>query len=177
MDAIPTINLDALIGAFEPVDVGASGDDLPRWCQEPESAASRLLAMVLLLAIRDGASEVRFEPRVDATRLSYVIDGHRHDLVPPPAHLGGPFVETIRQWCGGVASPRPRRRFLPRGPEQPPRPPFPEDPRFRVEIGGGWAVLVVWPRPTAFGHDISLEISVPGPAEDAHVALKAAFDR
>jgi type IV pilus assembly protein PilB len=49
--------------------------------------ARRLVNLVLLLAIKDKASEVRFQPTEGACKLSYEVDGKLLDLVPAPTHF------------------------------------------------------------------------------------------
>ena len=53
-----------------------------------ESAPVRkLLNMVLLLAIRDGASDIHFEPFETEFRIRLKADGVLQEMVPPPKHL------------------------------------------------------------------------------------------
>ena len=47
----------------------------------------KLLNMVLLLAIRDKASDIHFEPFEDEYKMRYRVDGVLYELVPPPRHL------------------------------------------------------------------------------------------
>jgi hypothetical protein len=62
--------------------------------------------LVLSLAVRDGATDVRFDPACGRDRLSYVVDGERHSLVPPAKSLREEIVrgavEMLRppQWPG-----------------------------------------------------------------------------
>jgi hypothetical protein len=67
---------------------------------DPESFANnqpllKLLAYMTLLAIRDRASEVRFEPGEEALSVTCKIDGHFYELIPPPLHLWRPMSQTI----------------------------------------------------------------------------------
>ena len=60
-----------------------------------ESAPVRkLLNMVLLLAIRDGASDIHFEPFETEFRIRLKADGVLQEMVPPPKHLA--FAITTR---------------------------------------------------------------------------------
>ncbi|NBX30410.1 pilus assembly protein PilB, partial [bacterium] len=60
-----------------------------------ESAPVRkLLNMVLLLAIRDGASDIHFEPFESEFRIRLKADGVLQEMVPPPKHLA--FAITTR---------------------------------------------------------------------------------
>src|SRR5206468_5712342 len=44
----------------------------------------KLLNMVLLLAIKDKASDVHFEPFEEEYKMRYRVDGVLYELVPPP---------------------------------------------------------------------------------------------
>ena len=54
----------------------------------------RLLNMVLLLAIKDHASDIHFEPFEDEFRIRIKADGVLYEMVPPPRHLA--FAITTR---------------------------------------------------------------------------------
>ena len=54
----------------------------------------KLLNMVLLLAIKDHASDVHFEPFEDEFRIRIKADGVLYEMVPPPRHLA--FAITTR---------------------------------------------------------------------------------
>jgi len=47
----------------------------------------KLLNMVLLMAIRDHASDLHFEPFEDEFRIRIKADGVLYEMVPPPRHL------------------------------------------------------------------------------------------
>ena len=60
-----------------------------------ESAPVRkLLNLVLLLAIRDGASDIHFEPFEQEFRIRLKSEGVLQEMVPPPKHLA--FAITTR---------------------------------------------------------------------------------
>ena len=54
----------------------------------------KLLNMVLLMAIRDHASDLHFEPFEDEFRIRIKADGVLYEMVPPPRHLA--FAITTR---------------------------------------------------------------------------------
>lgn len=69
---------------------------------------SRIVILVILLAIKDRANEVRFEAWTDDAgerqcRMSYVVDGISYDLVPPPGVLAPPMIRDLKQ-LGGLLS-------------------------------------------------------------------------
>jgi hypothetical protein len=64
----------------------------------------RLLVLVLLMAIRDRANQVRFCLHPDQMSLWYRVDGTWHELVPPPAAIWPGLVAEVRR-LGRFASP------------------------------------------------------------------------
>ena len=68
------------LGSFE-----AAADSAP---------VRKLLNMVLLLAIKDQASDLHFEPFEDEFRIRIKADGVLYEMVPPPRHLA--FAITTR---------------------------------------------------------------------------------
>jgi type IV pilus assembly protein PilB len=57
----------------------------------------KLVVMVLLMAIRDGASDIHFEPFEDEYKMRYRCDGVLMEMVPPPRHLGTEIAAYIKQ--------------------------------------------------------------------------------
>ena len=47
----------------------------------------KLLNMVMLLAIKDQASDIHFEPFEDEFKIRVRADGVLYEMVPPPRHL------------------------------------------------------------------------------------------
>src|SRR5262249_9744367 len=47
----------------------------------------KLINMVFLLAIKDHASDIHFEPFEDEYKMRYRCDGILYEMVPPPRHL------------------------------------------------------------------------------------------
>ncbi len=70
---------------LELADVEALADSAP---------VRKLLNMVLLLAIKDHASDIHFEPFEDEFRIRIKADGVLFEMVPPPRHLA--FAITTR---------------------------------------------------------------------------------
>jgi len=71
----------------------------------------KLIYLVLLVAIRDRATEVRFSPsEADSQwKLGYEIDGRWHEMVPVPLHWG--ISQEIRR-LAGLRFAFPWRQFL-----------------------------------------------------------------
>src|SRR5262249_40216953 len=65
--------------------------------------ARRIWSLVILLAIKDGAEEVRYEPSGEGRVLSYKIHGKEYELVPPPRFLAASLLEDMKamsRWRG-----------------------------------------------------------------------------
>ena len=58
----------------------------------------KLINMVLLMAIRDQASDIHFEPFEDEYKMRYRCDGVLYEMVPPPRHLATAIVAASRSW-------------------------------------------------------------------------------
>jgi hypothetical protein len=63
---------------------------------DPGYPIAKLINMVLVLAIKDRATEVRFEAHANECKLQYRVRGELLDLVPPPAHMGKNIVNRIQ---------------------------------------------------------------------------------
>ncbi len=104
-----------------------------------ESAPVRkLLNMVLLLAIKDHASDIHFEPFEDEFRIRIKADGILFEMVPPPRHLA--FAITTRIKVMAKLNISERR--------------LPQDGRIELTVGGHPVDLRVSVLPTMFGESV-----------------------
>ncbi|MFB0524342.1 MAG: GspE/PulE family protein [Phycisphaerae bacterium] len=55
-----------------------------------------LVNVALMTAVKDGASDVHFEPEKKGTRIRYRIDGRLRDLMKPPAGLHSSIVARVK---------------------------------------------------------------------------------
>ena len=126
----------AEISAHGPIDltsVEALADSAP---------VRKLLNMVLLLAIKDQASDVHFEPFEDEFRIRIKADGVLYEMVPPPRHLA--FAITTRIKVMSRLDIAERR--------------LPQDGRIELSVGGHPVDLRVSVLPTMFGESVVLRI-------------------
>src|SRR6187399_3491131 len=56
----------------------------------------KLLNMVLLLAIKDQASDIHLEPFEDEFKIRVRADGVLYEMVPPPRHLANAIVSRVK---------------------------------------------------------------------------------
>lgn len=108
-----------------------------------ESAPVRkLLNMVLLLAIKDHASDIHFEPFEDEFRIRIKADGVLYEMVPPPRHLA--FAITTRVKVMANLDIAERR--------------MPQDGRIELMVGNHPVDLRVAVCPTMFGESVVMRV-------------------
>ncbi len=98
----------------------------------------KLLNMVLLLAIKDHASDIHFEPFEDEFRIRIKADGVLFEMVPPPRHLAFAITTRIKVMANLNIS---ERRL-------------PQDGRIELNVGGHPVDLRVSVMPTMFGESV-----------------------
>ncbi|MGW8257434.1 MAG: GspE/PulE family protein, partial [Thermoguttaceae bacterium] len=102
----------------------------------------KLLNMVLLLAIRDHASDLHFEPFEDEFKIRVRADGILYEIVPPPRHLAFAITTRIKVMADlDIAERR-----------------MPQDGRIRLTVGGHPVDLRVSVLPTMFGESVVMRI-------------------
>lgn len=126
----------AKVGAEGPVnlsDVAELVDSAP---------VRKLLNMVLLLAIKDHASDIHFEPFEDEFRIRIKADGVLFEMVPPPRHLAFAITSRIKVMANlDIAERR-----------------LPQDGRIELTVGGHPVDLRVSVLPTMFGESVVLRV-------------------
>lgn len=102
----------------------------------------KLLNMVLLLAIKDHASDIHFEPFEDEFRIRIKADGVLYEMVPPPRHLAFAITTRIKVMANlDIAERR-----------------MPQDGRIELTVGGHPVDLRVSVLPTLFGESVVMRI-------------------
>jgi type IV pilus assembly protein PilB len=120
-------------GAVNLDDVTALADSAP---------VRKLLNMVLLMAIREHASDLHFEPFEDEFRIRIKADGVLYEMVPPPRHLAFAITTRIKVMADlDIAERR-----------------LPQDGRIELTVGGHPVDLRVSVLPTMFGESVVLRV-------------------
>jgi type IV pilus assembly protein PilB len=102
----------------------------------------KLLNMVMLLAIRDQASDIHFEPFEDEFKIRVKADGVLYEMVPPPRHLANAIVSRIKVMSNlDIAERR-----------------MPQDGRIELNVGGNNVDLRVSVLPTLFGEAVVMRV-------------------
>lgn len=102
----------------------------------------KLLNMVLLMAIKDHASDLHFEPFEDEFRIRIKSDGVLYEMVPPPRHLAFAITTRIKVMANlDIAERR-----------------MPQDGRIELQVGGHPVDLRVSVLPTIFGESVVMRV-------------------
>ena len=81
----------------EDLNADVRGYDLASEEELSDSAPiKKLLNMVILLAIRDQASDIHLEPFEDEFKIRVRADGVLYEMVPPPRHLANAIVSRVK---------------------------------------------------------------------------------
>jgi len=102
----------------------------------------KLLNMVLLMAIKDHASDLHFEPFENEFKIRLRSDGILYEMVPPPRHLAFAITTRIKVMANlDIAERR-----------------VPQDGRIRLTVGGHPVDLRVSVLPTMFGESVVMRV-------------------
>ncbi|MDV6033667.1 MAG: pilus assembly protein PilB [Phycisphaera sp. RhM] len=102
----------------------------------------KLLNMVLLLAIKDHASDIHLEPFEDEFRIRIKAEGVLYEMVPPPRHLAFAITTRIKVMANlDIAERR-----------------LPQDGRIELMVGGHPVDLRVSVLPTIFGESVVMRV-------------------
>jgi type IV pilus assembly protein PilB len=102
----------------------------------------KLLNMVLLLAIKDQASDIHLEPFEDEFKIRVRADGVLFEMVPPPRHLANAIVARVKVMANlDIAERR-----------------LPQDGRIELNVGGNSVDLRVSILPTLFGEAVVMRV-------------------
>jgi type IV pilus assembly protein PilB len=98
--------------------------------------------MVLLIAIKDHASDIHFEPFEDEFKIRIKSDGVLMEMVPPPRHMAYPITTRIKVMANlDIAERR-----------------VPQDGRIELTVGGHPVDLRVSILPTMHGESVCMRI-------------------
>ena len=117
--------------------------DLDDLMEMAEAAPVRkLINMVFLLAIKDHASDVHFEPFEEEYKIRMRCDGVLYEMVPPPRHLAMAIASRIKVMSNlDIAERR-----------------LPQDGRIELNVGGNPVDLRVSILPTMFGESVVIRV-------------------
>src|SRR5690606_25303535 len=126
----------SLIEGTGPIDIGGEEE------LSETQPIRKLLNMVMLLAIKDQASDIHFEPFEDEFKIRVRADGVLYEMVPPPRHLANAIVTRIKVMADlDIAERR-----------------LPQDGRIELNVGGNAVDLRVSVLPTMFGESVVMRV-------------------
>jgi len=126
----------AALEADGPIDLGSLE------AMAESAPVRKLLNMVLLLAIKDHASDIHFEPFEDEFRIRIKADGVLYEMVPPPRHLAFAITTRIKVMANlDIAERR-----------------LPQDGRIELMLSGHPVDLRVSVMPTMFGESVVMRV-------------------
>ena len=139
MDIIQQLESDPELGGRR----NESSIDLESLMEIQDAAPVRkLINMVFLLAIRDHASDVHFEPFEEEYKMRYRCDGVLYEMVPPPRHLAMAISSRIKVMSNlDIAERR-----------------LPQDGRIELNVGGNQVDMRVSVLPTMFGESVVIRV-------------------
>jgi type IV pilus assembly protein PilB len=139
IDIIQQLESDADLGGH----TNESSIDLESLMEIQDAAPVRkLINMVFLLAIRDHASDIHFEPFEDEYKMRYRCDGTLYEMVPPPRHLAMAISSRIKVMSNlDIAERR-----------------LPQDGRIELNVGGNPVDMRVSVLPTMFGESVVIRV-------------------
>ncbi len=138
MDIIQSLQDDEKLGSRRETSI-----DLESLMEIQDAAPVRkLLNMVMLLAIKDRASDIHFEPFEDEYKMRYRCDGVLYEMVPPPRHLAMAISTRIKVMANlDIAERR-----------------LPQDGRIELNVGGNAVDMRVSVLPTMFGESVVIRV-------------------
>src|SRR5262249_12690503 len=102
----------------------------------------KLLNMVMLLGIKDHASDIHFEPFEDEYKIRMRCDGVLYEMVPPPRHLAAAISSRIKVMANlDIAERR-----------------LPQDGRIELNVGGNAVDMRISILPTMFGESAVIRV-------------------
>jgi len=139
IDIIKELEADPEMGARR----NESSVDLESIMEIQDAAPVRkLINMVFLLAIKDKASDIHFEPFEDEYKMRYRCDGVLYEMVPPPRHLAMAISSRIKVMSNlDIAERR-----------------LPQDGRIELNVGGNPIDMRVSVLPTMFGESVVIRV-------------------
>jgi len=142
-DIVAELEKDEELQRVASTGVSPDAIDLEAVEEMAEAAPVRkLLNMVLLLAIKDKASDIHFEPFEDEFKMRYRVDGVLYEMVPPPRHLAMAISTRLKVMSNlDIAERR-----------------LPQDGRIELNVGGNPVDMRLSVLPTMFGESCCLRV-------------------
>ncbi len=130
------------VAALDGAEDGAALSAVELEAMAEQAPLIRFVNLVLAQAIKDGASDVHFEPFERDYKIRYRVDGALYEMAPPPLHLALPIASRLKVLANlNIAERR-----------------VPQDGRIKITLKGRPVDLRVSTLPTQFGESIVLRV-------------------
>ncbi len=107
-----------------------------------EAPVVKLVNLIIMEAIKSGASDIHVEPEENALRTRYRVDGVLHEATTPPKHLQSAVISRIKILSGmDIAERR-----------------VPQDGRFQLKVEGRQIDCRVSTIPTVYGENVVMRL-------------------
>ncbi len=107
-----------------------------------EAPVIKLVNLIIMRAVQDGASDIHIEPEEEALKVRLRIDGVLHEMFSPPKHLEGALISRVKVLSGMDISEKRK----------------PQDGRFNIRAENREIDLRVSSFPTIYGENIVIRI-------------------
>jgi type IV pilus assembly protein PilB len=136
-------SVDEVIQEIQPSEVGEEEPALDKLLKiADEAPVVRLVNLVLVQAVRQGASDIHVEPQEQQVRIRYRIDGTLYPVMTAPRHVQAAGVSRIKIMANmNIAERR-----------------LPQDGRIELRVDGREIDLRVSTIPTALGEKVVMRI-------------------
>ncbi|MFA6320370.1 MAG: type II secretion system ATPase GspE [Candidatus Omnitrophota bacterium] len=107
-----------------------------------EPTVIKLVNLLIMQAVKEGASDIHIEPEENTLRIRFRVDGILHEISAPPKHLQSAIISRIKIMASLDIS---ERRI-------------PQDGRFTINTGGKQIDARVSCVPTIYGENVVLRL-------------------
>ncbi len=107
-----------------------------------EPTVIKLVNLLIMQAVKEGASDIHIEPEENTLRIRFRVDGVLHEISAPPKHLQSAIISRIKIMASlDIAERR-----------------IPQDGRFTINTGGKQVDVRVSVVPTIYGENVVLRL-------------------
>ncbi len=107
-----------------------------------EAPVIKLVNLIIMQAVKDGASDIHIEPEEDALKVRFRVDGVLHEMFSPPKHLESALLSRVKILAGIDISEKRK----------------PQDGRFNIKVENRNVDLRVSTFPTIYGENLVIRI-------------------
>jgi len=139
-------SMDELIKSIDEEKLGIKGDKeidakkMKGLVEEP--VVIKLVNLIIMRAVREGASDIHIEPEEETLKVRLRVDGILHEISSPPKHLQSAMISRIKIMASlDIAERR-----------------IPQDGRFSIKTEGKEVDVRVSSVPTIYGENVVLRL-------------------